>query len=405
MSDAVVIVGGGHAAAQFCASLSEAGWGSRVHLVCEEAHLPYQRPPLSKAFLKKSDEGVQPIRARAWFEQAGIHLHLQDPVVSIDRSARQVHLRSGQVLPYGHLVLATGTRARQLPALAAARSNVASLRTCEDAERLRAGWGPSPSLTVIGGGYIGLELAATARALGKTVRVLESAPRLLARSLSPEMADHVLKTHRETGIEVCLGVTVDGFDVQGDRLVSLQVNGVRESVDFLVLGIGAEPEVALAKAAGLHCDNGVVVDAFMQTSDPAVLAIGDCTQFPLAGTDRRLRLESVQNANDQARTAAATLLGEQEPYRALPWFWSEQGSMRMQMAGLMPADGERVLRLGAQPGSFSVLHYVGDALRCVESVNAPMDHMAARKLLDLGISPTRAQAADASVPLKQWIPA
>jgi 3-phenylpropionate/trans-cinnamate dioxygenase ferredoxin reductase subunit len=404
MSDAVVIVGGGHAAAQLCASLAEAGWGPRVQLVCEESPLPYQRPPLSKAYLKKADEPVQPIRAQSWYEQAGITVHSADPVVTIDRPSKQVSLRSGKVLSYGHLVLATGTRARQLSALPASTLNVASLRTAEDAQRLRSRWADAATLTVIGGGYIGLELAATARALGKSVRVLESASRLLARSLSAEMADHVLQTHRAAGIDIQLGVKVDGFELQADRLVSLQVNGVREPVDLLVLGIGAEPELALARAAGLECDNGVVVDAFMQTSDPAVLAMGDCTYFPMAGTDRRLRLESVQNANDQARTVAATLQGRREPYKALPWFWSEQGSMRLQMAGLMPADGERVVRPGAQAGSFSVLHYVGDTMRCVESVNAPMDHMASRKLLELGVSPTRAQAADGSVPLKQWIP-
>ncbi len=405
MSDAVVIVGGGHAAAQLCASLSEAGWGARVHLVCEEPHLPYQRPPLSKAFLKKNDETVQTIRAQSWYEQAGITLHVGDPVVSLDRQAKQVQLRSGQVLPYGHLVLATGTRARRLPAIPVEIENVASLRTAEDAERLRQRWAPASSLTVIGGGYIGLELAATARALGKSVRVLESAPRLLARSLSAEMADHVLQTHRAAGIEICLGVKVDGFELENGRLKALQVDGVREPVEMLVLGIGAEPEQQLAQAAGLTCDNGIVVDAFMQTSDPSVLAVGDCTQFPWAGGERRLRLESVQNANDQARTAAATLLGRREPYKSLPWFWSEQGSMRLQMAGLMPSDGERVLRPGAQAGSFSVLHYVGQTLCCVESVNAPMDHMASRKLLEQGVSPNRAQAADSTIPLKQWIPA
>jgi 3-phenylpropionate/trans-cinnamate dioxygenase ferredoxin reductase component len=170
------------------------------------------------------------------------------------------------------------------------------------------------------------------------------------------------------------------------------------------MGIGAAPETALAQAAGLACDNGIVVDACLRTSDPNILALGDCANFPAHGDTRRLRLESVQNANDQARTALATLTGAAQPYRALPWFWSEQGSMRLQMAGLMPAQGVRHRRPGANPGSFSLLHYVADRLVCVESVNAPMDHMVARKLLEAGTSPDWQQACNAAIALKQFLP-
>ncbi|HPM69075.1 MAG TPA: oxidoreductase C-terminal domain-containing protein, partial [Piscinibacter sp.] len=209
--------------------------------------------------------------------------------------------------------------------------------------------------------------------------------------------------HRASGIDLRLGVKVGDFAIVGDRLASLSVDGQAHAVELLVMGIGAAPQVQLAQDAGLACDNGIVVDELLRTSDAAILALGDCASFPEHGSGRRLRLESVQNANDQARTALATLTGQHEPYRALPWFWSEQGSLRLQMAGLMPADGVRHRRPGATPASFSILHYVGDRLACVESVNAPLDHMAARKLLETGKSPAPTVACDPAVALKSLI--
>ncbi len=396
----IVIVGGGHASAQLCHALAGAGLGAHVHLVCDEAELPYQRPPLSKAFLKDAQQAVQLHRAESWYAEAGITLHRGDAVVAIDRAAHTVRLRSGAVLPYAQLVLATGAVARTLPALPATLANVAALRSAADALRLRGLLDAAQQVTVLGGGFIGLEIAATARALGKQVTVLESAPRLLSRSVSPEIAEHVLATHRASGIDLRLGVKVADFTVEGNRLASLSVDGQPHAVELLVMGIGAAPQTQLAQDAGLACDNGILVDEALRTSDPSILAIGDCAGFPEHGSGRRLRLESVQNANDQARTALATLTGQPEPYRALPWFWSEQGSLRLQMAGLMPADGVRHRRAGATPASFSILHYVGDRLACVESVNAPLDHMAARKLLETGRSPAPAVACDPAVALK-----
>ncbi|MDY0744032.1 FAD-dependent oxidoreductase [Paucibacter sp. R3-3] len=399
----IVIIGGGHAGAALCGALAAAGLGAQVHLVCEEAVLPYHRPPLSKAFLKTPDEKLQPHRAEDWYAHQGITLHGGDAAVAIDRAQRHVRLQSGQTLSYGRLVLATGSRARHLPHLPASLANVFTLRSVADAQRLRERLHSAQHVTVLGGGFIGLEIAASARAAGKAVTVLESAPRLLARSVSPELAEHVLQTHRASGIDLRLGVAVGEFEFDGDRLASLAVNGRREPVELLVMGIGAAPEHTLASEAGLLCENGIVVDALMRTSDPDILAIGDCVAFDESYSGRRLRLESVQNANDQARTAAATLQGREEPYRALPWFWSEQGAMRLQMAGLMPTDpaeGKRYRRDGANAGTFSLLHYVGERLVCVESVSAPLDHMAARKLLETGKSPAPEAACDPAVPLK-----
>ena len=403
LNDSIVIIGGGHAAAQLCGGLAAAGLGGQVHLVCEEPALPYHRPPLSKVYLKNPAETLQPLRSEAWYAEAGITVHRADAAMHINTGSRTVLLHSGLELPYTKLVLATGTRARRLPHLPEDLTNVATLRTAADAEHLRTLLAGGQALTVLGGGFIGLEIAATARALGQTVTVLESAPRLLMRSVSPELAEHVLQTHRASGIDIRLGVAVGHFEVDGKQLAALTVDGQRHAVGLLVLGIGATPEHTLASAAGLVCDNGILVDACMRTSDPYILAVGDCTNFPEAHSGRRLRLESVQNANDQARTAVATLTGLEVPYSALPWFWSEQGGLRLQMAGLMPAKGQRHRRPGATPASFSVLHYLADKLVCVESVNAPLDHMAARKLLESGKSPAPAVACDPVTPLKNLL--
>lgn len=398
----VVIIGGGHAAAQLCASLAEAKYAGSVTLVSDEAHLPYHRPPLSKTFIKDPAAVAQLLRPEAMYRDAGIACVLGDGAVAIDRAQRQVVLASGRTLPYDTLVLATGTRPRRLPELPSTLSNVAYLRNATDAERLREALLAAPSVTVLGGGFIGLEVAATACQLGKAVTVFELAPRLLARSVSPEAAEQVAASLREAGVSLRLQAAVERFEVEQDRLVAVWADGQRHAVDLLVAGIGAVPETALAEAAGLACDNGIVVDAHMQTSDPAIYAVGDCTSFPRAGQGR-LRLESVQNANDQACTVASVLLGQPAPYVALPWFWSDQGGLRLQIAGLAPAEAERVRRPGAKPGSFSILHFVGEQLVCVESLNAPLDHMAARKLLEQGVAVPRQALLDPAIPLKQHL--
>ncbi|HQC94521.1 MAG TPA: FAD-dependent oxidoreductase [Aquabacterium sp.] len=411
MNTPIVIIGGGHAAAPLCAALAEAGLGAQVHLVCAEPVLPYQRPPLSKAYLKNPAETLQAHRADAWYAQAGITVHRADPATAIDRAAKTVTLQSGTVLPYAQLVLATGTRARRLTQLPAGLANVAVLRDATDADTLRGALAGARSLTVLGGGFIGLEVAATARAQGLDVQVIEVAPRLLGRSTSAALSAHVLATHRAAGIRVDLGAQLGDVEHDGQRLQAITVNGQRQPVDLLLLGIGAEAEDSLARAAGLTCDNGIVVDAALRTSDPAILAIGDVARFPVstrwAAGGGLLRLESVQNATDQARAAALTLQGQSPVYAALPWFWSEQGALRLQMAGLLPAAGTPGLashrRPGANDASFSLLHYLGEQLVCVESVNAPMDHVMSRKLLEAGLSPAPATACDPAVALKSLL--
>ncbi|WP_028605868.1 NAD(P)/FAD-dependent oxidoreductase [Ottowia thiooxydans] len=398
--DTIVIVGGGHAAAALCSALATAGCGQRVHVISAEAHLPYHRPPLSKSFIKDLAEVPQLHRDAAWYASQGITVHASDAVVSIDRAAKRLKLSSEKDLSYGTLVLATGTRARTLPNLALPSGNVATLRTATDAERFR-GWiheTASGNLVVLGGGFIGLEVAGTARQLGWSVRVLEAAPRLLARSTSPQLSEYILQHHRNLGTEVTLGAKVGEFAFEAGNLKSLHVNDDEWLVQHLLLSVGAVPEVDLAHGAGLEVENGIRVDGAMRTSDPDILAIGDCTCFEYRG--RLTRLESVQNANDQAKVAAATLTGQVASYQPTPFFWSDQGGLRLQMVGLWRDGLHTVTRPGSAPSSFSLFHFEGDALVAVESANAPMDHMWSRKLLEAGRSPSPAQVQDPQLALK-----
>ncbi|OZI77200.1 NAD(P)/FAD-dependent oxidoreductase [Bordetella genomosp. 12] len=396
----IVIIGGGHAAAQLCGSLADSGQDMAITLISEEAHLPYHRPPLSKTFIKDAAAEPALLRPAKAYDDAGVRLLLGETAVAIDRAERKVTLASGAQLSYDELVLATGTRARRLPGLEPEPANLHYVRSVADAQRLREALAAAGSVTVLGGGFIGLEVAATAAALGKQVAVFESQDRLLARSVSPEISDLVSANLREAGIALHLGAAVEGFDVADGRVRSLRAAGQAHAVELLIAGIGAVPETRLAEAAGLEVNNGIVVDGRMQTSDPHIHAIGDCTAFPYAREGRALRLESVQNANDQARVLAAVLGGQAAEYHALPWFWSDQGALRLQIAGIAPAGCERRIRPGAKPGSLSVMHFLNGRLMCVESINAPLDHMAARKLLDLAEHPPVDVLLDPAVALK-----
>ena len=397
-----VIVGGGHAAAQFCASMTELDPGAGLTLVSDESHLPYQRPPLSKSFLKEESAGSALLRAASFYAERDVTVRLAQEVVALNREAQLLTLGSGEELAYSQLVLATGTRPRMAPLFAGNYANVHTLRTVDDAQRLRAGLHAAQKVLVIGGGFIGLEIAATAAQLGKQVTVLEAAPRLLGRSASPLISAHVLERQRANGVDVRLGDMPERPEVVDGLMRGVHAGGVFIGADIIIVGIGAVPNQELAQAAGLACDNGIVVDACMRTSDPAIFAIGDCTAFPSATLHRHIRLESVQNAVDQARCAALAAAGRPEPYTALPWFWSDQGATRIQIAGLWAPEHRQVLRGDPDSGRFSVLHYAGDQLSSVESINSPADHIAARKLIAAARPVPPEQAADASVPLKSF---
>jgi 3-phenylpropionate/trans-cinnamate dioxygenase ferredoxin reductase subunit len=397
-----VIVGGGHAAAQFCASMAEMDPGAGLTLVSDESHLPYQRPPLSKSFLKEENAESALLRAASYYADRNVTVRLGQTVSALNRETQRLTFENGEQLEYSQLVLATGTRPRMAPLFDGNYSNVHTLRTVDDAQRLRASLHAARKVLVIGGGFIGLEIAATAAQLGKRVTVLEAAPRLLGRSASPLISAYVLEQQRANGVDVRTGDMPERAEFVDGLMHGVHVGGEFIDADIVIVGIGAVPNQELAQAAGLACDNGIVVDACMRTADPAIFAIGDCTAFPSATLHRRIRLESVQNAVDQARCAALAVAGRPEPYTALPWFWSDQGATRIQIAGLWAPEHRQVLRGDPDSGRFSVLHYAGDQLSSVESINAPADHIAARKLIASGRPVPPEQAADTTVPLKSF---
>lgn len=390
----VVIIGGGQAGVQTAASLREGGYQEPITIVADEGCLPYQRPPLSKDHLQ-DDSGVPlPLRGADFFAQQDISLLRGKRAVSINRDKKIVHLRGGGELSYTHLVFATGARNRTLPCGGAALAGVYGLRTVDDAEALKQALPTARNVVVIGAGFIGLEFASVALARGCRVTVLEYAPRPMGRALSPFLGEWFAHAHRNTGINLRLSEGVASLETDGSGRVTEVVStaGERYPADLVVTGVGVEPNDELAKQAGLATNNGIVVDATLRTADPAVLAVGDCANFPAAYAPTPCRLESVQNATDQARHAARAILGTVEPYDQVPWFWSLQGKFRLQMVGLT-SPGDQTLELGdTATEKFSVLCFRDDVLVAVESVNKPGDHLAARKILGAGLQITRQEA-------------
>lgn len=386
----VVVVGAGQAGVQIAESLRSLGHAGQITLVGAEPHGPYHRPPLSKQWLIGAADAAQlTLRTPQALARKGIDLVSGTAVIGIDLSGRRVELGDGRSLPFAGLALATGARPRRLPLPGADAAGVAVLRSRDDASAVaaqlrRCGRDGAP-LVVIGGGFVGLEVAAAARALGVEVTVLESASRLLARALAPQLSDWYARLHRRHGVEVVLGAGVREIVTGSGRASGVRLDDGRVwPAGLVLLGVGAEPEDGLARAAGLHCDRGIVVDHCGRTSHPVVVAAGDCTVTRLPdGTWRRL--ESVQNAVEQGKAAAASLLGLERPFDAAPWFWSHQYDVKLQLAGL-PAGVERWQARGDPAGdTFSLFGYAdadtGPRLLAVQSVNAPRDHLQARALL------------------------
>lgn len=385
----VVVIGAGQAGCQVAVSLRERDHRGPITVVGEEGVAPYRRPPLSKSYLTgATDAAGLLLREDSYFSAHGVELVRADPATSIDRRAHTVALRSGRVLPYEDLVLATGARPRELP-------GAHVLRTIADADALRARLLPGVRVVVIGAGFVGLEFAAVARSLGHDVVVVEAQPRALARSVSARTAEHVVAEHRARGVRVLLGTAVAA--VHADR-VEL-ADGTELPADLVVAGIGVLPAVELARAAGLEVGDGIVVDAHLRTADPAIHAVGDCASFSCVATGTRLRLESVQNAADQAACVAAGILGSAEPYTAVPWFWSDQYAMKVQIAGLTAGSDRTVVHGDPDTGRFSVFCFRGDVLLGVESVNRPADFVLARRLLASGAGLVPATVASAGFTL------
>jgi len=396
----VVIVGAGHAGFQLAASLRQHGFAEPIALLNDEGHLPYQRPPLSKAYLKGTG-GPDSLmfRPEKFYHDQKIDL-ISASAVSIDRGAHKLLLGSGASLDYGHLVLATGARNRLLDIPNANLDSVRYLRTLDESEALRHRIGSGQRVVVIGAGFIGLEFAATARAKGLEVDVVELGTRVMARAVTAEISEFFQTSHTAAGIRIHLGVQVTSIESDGAKVTGVSLSDGRHMpADLVVVGVGVLPNVELAAAAGLPVAAGIIVDEHLSTADPDISAIGDCALYASPRFGGALRLESVQNATDHARCVAARLTGDAKPYDGLPWFWSDQGPHKLQIAGLTTGYDQVVVRGDRGQGAFSVFCYKAGQLVGIESVNRAGDHMFGRRLLPNG-SITPEQAADTGFDLK-----
>jgi 3-phenylpropionate/trans-cinnamate dioxygenase ferredoxin reductase subunit len=397
----VLIAGAGHAGFQLAASLRQHGYKERICLVNDEAHLPYQRPPLSKAYLKgEGRPDSLMFRPDKFYRDQNIEL-IGDRAVSIDRTARRLLLASGAALDYGHLVLATGARNRLLDIPNANLGDVRYLRTLDESETLRRRIASSRRVVVIGAGFIGLEFAATARGKGLEVDVVELGGRVMARAVTAEISEYFQERHTAAGIRIHLGVQATSIEGDGVNVTGVSLSDGRHlEADLVVVGVGVLPNVELADQAGLQVAAGIVVNEQLLTSDPDISAIGDCALFESPRFGGSLRLESVQNATDQARCIAARLTGDARIYDGLPWFWSDQGDDKLQIAGLTTGYDRVVVRGDRGQRSFSAFCYKSGQLVGIESVNRASDHVFGRKFLgtDRSISPE--QVADPAFDLK-----
>jgi 3-phenylpropionate/trans-cinnamate dioxygenase ferredoxin reductase component len=397
----VLIVGAGHAGFQLAASLRQHGFGGSIGLINDEAHLPYQRPPLSKAYLKgEGRPDSLMFRPDKFYRDQNIEL-IADRAVSIDRAARRLALVSGAALDYGHLVLATGARNRLLDIPNANLKDVLYLRTLDESEALRQRIASGQRVVVIGAGFIGLEFAATARAKGLEVDVAELGTRVMARAVTAEISQFFQDRHTAAGIRIHLGVQATGIEGDGVKVTGVSLSDGRHvPADLVVVGVGVLPNIELAAQAGLAVASGIIVNEQLLTSDPDISAVGDCALFASPRFGGSLRLESVQNATDHARCVAARLTGDARTYDGRPWFWSDQGPDKLQIAGLTTGYDQVIVRGDPGQGSFSAFCYKSGQLVGIESVNRASDHVFGRKILGLNRSIAPEQAADASFDLK-----
>lgn len=398
-----MIIGASYAGVQAAISAREAGYQAPIRIIADETELPYQRPPLSKAFLAGTvalDNLI--LRGADFFAAQHIDLQLGHRAVRIDREARRVELQGGEPLDYDTLLIATGSRARKLAIPGSDRDGISYLRTLDDAVDLKRRLERAQRLVIVGGGFIGLEVAATAAKAGKTVTLVEAASRLLERAVSPLISDFLCDLHRGHGADIRFNETVtrieDGPDGTHDVVCG---NGSRVACDLIVAGIGGIANDELASAAGLACGNGIDVDEFGRTGAPDIFAAGDCSNHFNRLAGRRVRLESVQNATDQGKAAGAAIAGKFEPYDSVPRFWSDQYDVKLQIVGLSAPQDVAVVRGDIAQSRFSVFYYRGATLTAVDSVNRPGDQMIARRLIAAALSPTPEEAADLSFDLKK----
>jgi 3-phenylpropionate/trans-cinnamate dioxygenase ferredoxin reductase component len=404
----ILIVGAGQAGVQIAESLRQEGYAHELLLIGNEPHPPYQRPPLSKKWLlEPGAHSALSLRGAEALLRRRIDLKLDTEVTAIDRAAAQLQFANGERLAYSKLALATGALPRALPLPGASLEQVLSLRSIADSAAISAAIRRCAAehrpVVVIGGGFIGLEVAASARKLGAAVTVLEGLPRLMSRVTAPIVSEAFERVHRAHGVELVFGAQVTELVGSGGRIEAVRTADGREyAAGCVVVGIGVAPDDRLAAAAGLACERGILVDDCARTSDRSIVAAGDCTARRLAD-GRLLRLESVQNAVEQAKSAAAALMGRERPFRAAPWFWSDQYDIKLQMVGLSHGYDQVVTRGDLQKPAFSAFYFQTRRLIAVDSLSRIQDHMQAKRLLDHGLSPTPEQAADPAFELQSLL--
>ena len=405
LSDAqkIVVIGGGQAAAQAIQSLHMGGYAGELTLVGEEAALPYQRPPLSKAYMKGefAEERLY-FKPAAWYEDNKVDLVLSTRATGIDRTRRIVEIEHGGHLDYDALILATGSRPRDLPIEGADLDHVYALRSLADVERIRPQMVADRSIVIVGAGYIGLEAAAVAQQMGLKATVLEMAPRVLARVTSPLMSDFYETEHRRQGVDIRTETSLSRLEGENGAVTgAILSDGTRIDADIVLVGIGILPNEDLARDAGIACKNGILVDRDARTSDPRIFAAGDCASRPLVHFGRSGRLESVHNAIEQGKLAAAAILGKPRPVEDCPWFWSDQYDLKLQIAGLSEGHDEIVVRGSPDDRKFAAFYLKNGTLIAVDAVNSPPEFLASKKLIMAGAKLSANILADTSTPMKE----
>lgn len=400
----LVIVGAGQSAAQCVLTLKRNNFEKPIVVIGEEDHLPYQRPPLSKDYLS-GDVGLDRIymKTQDFYDQNNINVKISTKVLSLDRKEKMIHLSKGVDLPYENLVLATGSRVRQLEVEGSGLKNINYLRSINDSNSLKEQFKKGKSLVIIGAGYIGLEVAAAAVKKGMRVTVVEMEDRVMSRTVDPIISDYFDTLHRNKGVEIILGSALEKFE--GKTFVERVVctDGTTLDADSVVVGVGILPNQELAESAGLRCHNGILVDEYGRTEDPSIFACGDCTNHPNFYVNKNIRLESVHNALEQAKTVALSLLGKPEKYDQVPWFWSDQFDEKLQIVGLSGDHDETVVRGSIEENFFMLFYLKKGELIAVDSVNNPKDFLISKKLVANKLKISSDVLCDQSVDLKDLL--